>query len=141
MKSYYIVGALANERIPHVGNAIRKLGYEAFDQWHGAGPHADIEWQKYSDIKGLSYKEALADWGARHVFQFDKYHLDRCDGAILVMPAGKSGHLELGYMAGRGKETYVLFDEVPKKYDVMYQFCNDIFFKLEDLLDKLSKSS
>jgi hypothetical protein len=53
------------------------------------------------------------------------------------MPAGKSGHLELGWMAGQGKKTYVLFDEVPKRYDVMYNFTNGVFMRVEELTAKL----
>jgi nucleoside 2-deoxyribosyltransferase len=55
------------------------------------------------------------------------------------MPAGKSGHLELGYVSGKGKPTYVLFDHEPERWDVMYQFATGgVFFSLESLLEGLS---
>jgi len=47
------------------------------------------------------YDDALKGYAADHVFEFDKHHLDRCDTAILVLPAGKSGHLTWLY-AGSG---------------------------------------
>jgi nucleoside 2-deoxyribosyltransferase len=72
------------------------------------------------------------------VFEFDKFHLDRCDAAVLLMPAGKSAHLELGYMRGKGKPGFILFDEEPERYDVMVKFATDIFFKKEDLFECLS---
>jgi hypothetical protein len=58
------------------------------------------------------------------VYAFDHAHLTRCEGAVLVLPAGKSAHLELGWMLGRGKKGYVLFDKEPERWDVMYQFAD-----------------
>ena len=55
----------------------------------------------------------------------------------MLMPAGKSGHLELGYIIGRGKPGYILFDGEPERYDVMVQFATGIFFNKQELFDKL----
>lgn len=135
----YLIGALKNKKIPLIANEIRELGFEVFDDWFSPGPEADDFWREYEKTKTSSYKQALKGWAAKHIFEFDKYHLDRADIAILVMPAGKSGHLELGYSVGRGKITYVLFDEEPERWDIMYQFTNDVFFDLEELKSELKK--
>lgn len=100
MKSIYLIGSLRNDTIPHVGNRLRAEGWDAFDDWHGAGHEADDKWRDYEHIRGRSHKDSLYGFAARHVFEFDKRHLDRCDLAVLVLPAGKSGHLELGYFVG-----------------------------------------
>ena len=55
----------------------------------------------------------------------------------MVMPAGKSGHLELGYMLGQGKKGYILFDKEPDRWDVMYQFATGVFFNKEELINEL----
>lgn len=135
-----MIGSLRNKRIPEIANLLRKqIGIEVFDQWYAAGAIADDAWQEYSNIKGLSYKEALQDYNAKHVFNFDKFHLDRCDGACLVMPAGKSGHLELGYMS-KNKPTFVYFDSyMPDRYDCMYQFCTDVIFSEKELIDSIRR--
>lgn len=137
MKSIYLIGSLRNRTIIGLGNALRKEGYDPFDSWIAAGPEADDYWQSYANERGLTYKEALNDYSAMHVFHFDKSHLDRCDGGILILPAGKSGHIELGYMAGTGKPTWVLFDKVPDRFDVMYNFATDVCFSMEELLGSL----
>lgn len=138
MKSIYLIGSLRNPEIPKIGNKIRELGIEAFDDWHDAGPEADDWWRHDEKLKGRSYKEALQGWAARHVFEFDVEHLDRCDAAILVLPAGKSGHTELGYMAGLKKPTFILFDEEPERWDVMVQFArNGIFFSQDEMIEGL----
>jgi len=140
-KVVYIMGSLRNEKIPELGNKIRELGFEAFDDWFSPGPEADDFWRKYEHARGSSYKEALNNWAGKHVFEFDKFHIDRADIAVLYMPAGKSAHLELGYMIGCGKPAYILFDEEPDRWDIMVQFANDVFFSVDDLLEELKKYS
>lgn len=137
MKSVYVIGSLRNPNVPKFANALRKAGFDAFDSWYAPGPKADDFWRDYTIQRGLNYKEALQDWSAKHVFEFDKFHLDRCDTAVLLMPGGKSAHLELGYIIGRGKPGFIFFDETPKRYDVMAQFATDIFFTQKDLLKAL----
>ena len=137
----YIIGSLRNPNIPAVGKEVRALGMEAFDNWHAAGPHADDSWQAYETNRGHSYEEALHGRTAKHAFNFDRANLDLSDAAIMVMPAGKSGHLELGYMAGRGKPTYILTEAQPDRFDLMPNFAtmvtNDLASVLRDLQERL----
>lgn len=132
----YLIGSLRNPKIPHIASVLRQQPNvkEVFASWFAAGEIADDRWRDYEMGRGLSYKEALKDWAAQHVLNFDRKHLDRCDLAILVLPAGRSGHLELGYVLGQGKPGYVLFDEQPPRWDVMYGLATDVFFSLEDLI-------
>jgi recombination endonuclease VII len=131
----YTIGSLRNPKILEVAASLRELGYDAFDNWMSAGERADDSWQEYAKHRGMTYKEALQSREANHVFHFDKAYLDLCDKAILVMPAGKSGHLELGYVAGRGKPTFILTDGEPDRYDVMPQFADKIFTSKEEMLE------
>jgi len=138
MANIYLIGSLRNAKINEIAARLREAGHEVFDDWFAAGPEADDYWQKYEIAKGNNYKQGLAGYAAKHVYEFDKYHLDRNDIAILALPAGKSGHLELGYMIGKGKPGYILFDEtMPDRWDVMYQFATGVFFTIADLIDEL----
>lgn len=140
MSKIYIIGSLRNPSIPKVGAAIRAASsWEVFDDWFGGGYEADDKWKEYEETRGRTYSQAIWGENARHIFEFDKEHLDSSDAAVLVTPAGKSGHLELGYMVGQGKRTYVLFDGEPERWDVMYRFVDNVFFKLEDLLFELNR--
>lgn len=139
MKVVYLIGALKNPYVPELGNKIRALGYEVFDDWHAPGPEADDFFDKYRKQRGLNYKDALNSYAAKHIFEFDKSHLGRADIVILLMPAGKSGHLELGYCVGKGKIGYILMDGEPERVDIMHQFADEIFMNEQDLLDKLTK--
>lgn len=135
----YLIGSLENPEIPTIANQLRAAGYNVFDDWFAAGPDADKKWREYEERRGRSYKQALKGEAARNVFNFDKTHLEQSDIAVLAMPAGRSGHLELGWMLGRGKPGYILLDSNPeeakKKWDVMSLFATDVATGIEELLE------
>lgn len=122
MPSIYLIGSLRNARVPEIAARLRAEGYEVFDDWYAAGPEADDYWQKYEKARGRTYKEAIAGYASKHVVKFDYTHLNRCDVAVLLLPAGRSGHLEAGYQA-KTKPVFVLFEGEPKqeeRWDQMY---------------------
>lgn len=140
IKSIYVIGALRNKNIPDFANQLQAQGYEAFADWFSPGPDADDFLREYSKARGLSYGECLDSYAAQHVFDFDKFHLDRCDAAVMLAPAGKSAHTELGYVRGCGKPAYMVFDEVPERYDVMVKFATKIFFSREEFFKYMKEN-
>ncbi len=133
----YLISSLKNDDVPEISNKIEEeTGVEVFDSWYSPGPNADDHWKEYEEARGRSYEEALKHYAGKHVFEFDKFHIDRATIGLLILPSGKSAHLELGYMIGKGKRCYVLMD-VPDRWDVMYQFTTGIYFNMEDLIKEL----
>lgn len=132
----YLIGSLRNPKVPEIANALRGSGFEVFDDWYAAGPEADDKWRDYEIGRGHSYVEALAGYAAKHVFSFDLEHLNRSKAVVLVLPAGKSGHLELGYGIGRGKAGYILLD-TPDRWDVMYKFATRVTDDLGEIIDEI----
>lgn len=134
----YLIGSLRNPKIPELADRLREEGFDVFDDWFAAGPEADDWWQRYETERGRTYKEALAAPAANNVFRFDKKHLDMSDTVVLVMPAGKSGHLEFGYSIGMGKRGIVYFDKEPERWDVMYRFADKVVFGEQELIEALN---
>jgi hypothetical protein len=138
----YVGGSLRNPKIPEIANELQKAtGERVFADWHGAGPKADDHLREYeiarnpaSDIRTV-LKSALA----KSAFDFDKKHIDEADTFVLVMPAGRSGFLELGYALGKGKRGYVLFDGEPERWDIMLLFCNGVALSIAELVEMLMK--
>jgi len=141
MKKVYLIGSLRNPEVPLVGNQLRSLGLDVFDDWWGAGDEADEKWQAYEQIRGRKYKDAIYGRAAENIFNFDLTHLNSSDFGVLMLPSGKSGHLELGYLIGQGKPSYVLFDrlfdEDRTRWDVMYRFATKVCFNVDDLIDEI----
>lgn len=136
MTKLYLIGSLRNDRIPKLAHRLRKElpDVEVFDDWYSAGPEADDFWKEYEQARGRSYEEALEGHAARHVFEFDKKHLDASSHALLVLPAGKSGHMEIVYSAySVGSKTAILLDPDDVRWDVMYQFIPTILRRDEDI--------
>ena len=136
----YLIGSLREKRVPDVAKLLRAKGFVVFDDWYAAGPHADDAWRDYEKARGHNMAQALKGFAARNVFQFDKTHLERATSVVLVMPAGKSGHLELGWALGKGKAGYVLLDGEPERYDVMYQFATGVYTDVDSLVPDLTRS-
>ncbi len=116
---------------------LRDIGLDVFDDWYSVGEEADDKWMEYEKARGRDYYEALKGHTARHVFEYDLHHLQQADVCVLVAPAGKSGHLELGYMLGQGKPGFIYMPDEPERWDMMYLFATKIVRHPGDLLDEL----
>jgi hypothetical protein len=139
-ETIYVIGSLRLPGVRDFAEELRGRGYDVFDDWHAAGEKADEVWQEYEQHRGRSYLEALQGYHARHAFELDQRHIIRAQIGILLLPAGKSAHLELGFMLGKGKRGYVLFDKEPERWDIMYQFATGLFTNKEDLFAELEQS-
>lgn len=139
-RSIYVIGSLRNPNIPVVAAALRaSTGLRVFDDWYSAGPNADDHWKEYEQARGRDYISALAGAAAKNVYAFDKRHLEAATDVVLVLPAGKSGHLELGFCAGRGKRTYILLEAgVDPRWDVMYKFADAVVESVSQLGGKIN---
>lgn len=133
----YLIGSLRNPAVPELGNELRRLGFDVFDDWYAAGEKADDAWQAYEQGRGHTFAEALQGYAAQHVFKFDRQHIFESHLGVLVLPAGKSGHIEAGLLVGQGKPVYVLLPEEPDRFDVMYAFFAGVFTVKADLLKEL----
>lgn len=130
----YVIGSLRNPRIPEIANALDSWGVGGFAEWFAPGARADDEWKAYAQARGQDYTTALKAAAAQHVFEFDRRWLHRCEGAVLVLPAGRSCHLELGWVLGRGQPGWVLLDTPnPDRWDVMYNFATGVARDLGEL--------
>lgn len=142
----YVVGSLKNENVPRLANRIRaEVGCNVFDDWYAPGPRADEYWQAYEKQAGRTYRQAIHGKASRNVVLFDQANLDSSTHCVLLMPAGKSGHLETGYMA-YAKKAYVLFEKEPgpeDRWDQMYGLVlkngGDVLFDEEELIQLLKK--
>jgi nucleoside 2-deoxyribosyltransferase len=130
----YLIGSLRNQEVPVYANKLRELGFEVFDDWYAVGPKADDHWLEYEKARGHTYAQALQGHAARNTFHFDKRNIDQADVGVLIYPAGKSAHLELGYMIGKQKPAYIFIPQEPERWDVMTQFATGVTQSFEELV-------
>lgn len=129
----YVTGSLRNPRVPELSAYLRANDIDVFDDWYAAGPIADDSWRDYELARGHDYVEALRGYAAEHIYNFDRHHLNRAAAGVLLTPAGKSCHLELGYLAGQQKPTFILLDRDYDRWDVMYRFATSVVWTPDEL--------
>lgn len=79
------------------------------------------------------YLDALSHPRAVEGFASDKAAMEAADTFVLVLPCGRSAHLELGWAIGAGKRTVILLDD-PVTPELMYKLADGIVTSVFDLL-------
>jgi nucleoside 2-deoxyribosyltransferase len=134
----YLAGSLRNPAMPSIRDALAEAcSMPVFMDWYAAGPHADDHWKEYYDNMGLSYPEALRMPASLNTFWFDKKNIDVSACMVLALPAGKSGHLELGYHLGKGRPGFILLEEENDRWDVMYQFATGVYYDVDGIAEHI----
>jgi hypothetical protein len=141
----YVASSWRNEHQPEVVKQLRLLGHSVYDFRnpkpgnHGfAWDQIDIAWRDWTVpewFDGLSHPIAQA--GFKSDFEAMKW----ADMCVLVLPAGRSAHLELGWAVGTGKKTVLLAPDEYEEPDLMPLMCDKLFSDLSAFLAWLGPSS
>ncbi|MDZ4172565.1 MAG: hypothetical protein U1C19_10375, partial [Methanobacteriaceae archaeon] len=80
---------------------------------------------------------------SKRAFQQDKSMIEWADVLILLLPCGKSAHMELGYAKGLGKKIIIFSHNgfTMDDFEVMYGFADLITYSGLELFDKLREWS
>ncbi len=138
----YVASSWRNTRYPAVVEALCKQGWNVYDfrnppsgesgfSWSSIDP-AWQQWTPEQYLQGLQHP--LAQSG----FQQDMAALKDAEIVVMVLPCGKSAHLELGYAGGCGKRTYILMEE-NQEPELMYKMATRVCTSLDQLLEYTSK--
>lgn len=133
----YVASSWRNQYQPSVVEAIRNAGITVYDFRHpdknDNGFHwseIDSNWQQWTPEKYVkNLRHPIAEKG----YTKDMYALEQCDIAVLVLPCGKSSHLEFGFNAGRYKKGAILILEQCEP-ELMYNMASKVFTDLDDLV-------
>ncbi|NWL89586.1 hypothetical protein DMN77_18725 [Paenibacillus sp. 79R4] len=87
------------------------------------------------DVENKDARTVLKEPVVQRAFIEDKKWLDWADTVLLILPAGKSAHLEAGYAAGTGKRLVIYQEEFPAgEFDVMYGFADLVSSDLQEII-------
>jgi hypothetical protein len=107
----YLASSWRNSDQPAVVEALRTAGHEVYDfrnPPNGSGfawSEIDPGWQAW---RAVDYREKLQHPRATEGFNSDFGAMKWADVCVLLLPCGRSAHLELGWSAGAGKKTIIL---------------------------------
>jgi hypothetical protein len=123
-----------------VVNNLRACGHEVYDFRNpGPGDHGfhwseiDPEWKSWSPDE---FRAALDHPIAVSGLSKDVEGLRWCDAVVLVMPCGRSAHLELGRGIGAGKHTAILLSD--GEPELMYGMVDLVTGSLDEIDDWLN---
>lgn len=113
-------------------NAISTEGQRLAFDWKQIDPDWE-KWdiEKYLDV--LEYNEL-----SRNAFKSDLRGMQEADVCLLILPCGKSSHLEAGYMRGMGKTLYIYMPEL-ERAELTYKLANLIYVDLDQLISDLKR--
>ncbi len=142
MSRIYVASSWRNTHQPTVVEELRLAGHQVFDYRHpGNGldgfhwTEIDPDWQSWTPQE---YREKLLTHPlAAKGFLSDFRGMQWCDTCVLVLPSGRSSHLELGWCKGAGKRTIVLLDGESEP-ELMNLLADDICLSLEEVIILLS---
>ena len=104
----YVASSWRNEQQPAVVQELRAAGHEVYDFRNPAPGDTgfawsdiDPDWQSWSPEL---FRKSLSHPIAKHVFRSDMDALRNAEATVLVMPCGRSAHLELGYAVGTAEQ-------------------------------------
>lgn len=109
----YVATSWKNELQPMVVEYLRLLEHEVYDFRNPKEGDEGFHWKQVSE-RPLEewthdyWKQVLQHPRAEEGFQNDMSALHWCDACLLVMPCGRSAHMELGWAAASGRHTAVM---------------------------------
>lgn len=144
MSRIYVASSWRNAYQPNVVDRLRMAGHQVYDfrnPPHGQGGFAwsdiDPAWQEWS-AEGYR-RELLTHPVAAHGFMTDFRAMQWADTCVLVLPCGRSAHLEAGWFCGAGKRCVILLaDGEP---ELMNLLATDICTSIDEVLTLLAQKS
>lgn len=111
MARIYVASSWRNEYQPWIVGLLRQMGHSVYDFRNP--PHSTgFSWPEVGlelPCSAEDYRNALLTHPrAAQGFNADFAAMRWADTCLLVLPCGRSAHLELGWMAGAGKRTIIL---------------------------------
>jgi hypothetical protein len=139
----YVASSWRNATQPAVVAALRLAGFFVYDFREPGVSQLGFSWSaiddNWKDWDAESFRVALQHPSAQRGFAFDMTALLASAATVLVLPCGRSAHLELGYAVGAGQRTYVLSEDTHIEPELMYLMCSGICLSIAELISTMSR--
>ncbi len=151
MSRIYIASSWRNQYQQQLVEELRKRGHKVYDFKHPYGRNDVPVWESVSVtqnlrsayvekcLKGGEFKRMLLDRQSIKRFEEHFTAMQDADTCILLLPAGRSSHIEAGHMNGMGKRVFVMDTSKEVTPELMYLALNDYFFDFEELYKAVDK--
>lgn len=140
----YVASSWRNGYQEGVVKRLREEGHEVYDFKNPAPGNPGFHWGQidpdyrrgWSEPGGaVKYLKALATDIANDGFKLDFDAMKWADACVLVLPCGRSAHLEAGWFVGQGKPCLIYIPQYDEP-ELMYKMA-DIHLYLDTLVVEL----
>lgn len=121
---------------------LREAGHEVYD-FRNPPNRSGFSWEQlclgqWQDWSLLQHMEALQHPIAEAGFQSDFDAMQAADAGVLVLPCGRSAHIEAGYFVGAGKPLLILMGPDPYgEPELMHNMADELCADIPDLINRL----
>lgn len=137
-RNIYVASSWRNSYQQGVVSALRTLGHYVYDFKNPPGragfswSDIDPNWEQWSSKQ---FVRALQSQTALEGFKSNYDAMKAADTCILVLPSGRSAHLEGGYFTGADKELFIYSPENHEP-ELMYLMATDIILSFDALIER-----
>ena len=131
----YVASSWRNHYQPDVVEALRAHGHDVYNFRNPVPGDSGFSWSQITD-KPRPWPASVLTTVLGHPIAKDGFNKDadaliECDACLLVLPCGRSAHVELGFAAGLRKYTAVLMlgEEEP---ELMYRLTGPILGSIDE---------
>jgi nucleoside 2-deoxyribosyltransferase len=138
MLKIYLASSWRNDRQPTILKLLRENGFEVYDfrdpeygfRWSSIDPNW-LNWTPEQFMKHVKHTKALKG------FEKDFDAMLRADVCVLLLPCGRSAHLEAGWFIRAGKPVHFLLSNEAFEPELMYNLATGIHSTTESLIFSL----
>ncbi len=137
----YVASSWRNSRQPAIVKLLREEGHEVYDFRNPAEADSGFHWgeidPRWKEWSPAQFVTGLDHYLAEEGFQKDMEAMLWADAFVLVMPCGRSAHLEAGWALGTGKPTAILLESADP--ELMYKMATELCLDTDGLLRFLAE--
>ncbi len=138
----YIASSWKNEiELKQIAQILRNKGHMVDLFCETTNSRTAFHWscfvEKEEDLIKYDATSFIKEEKVQKAFIQDKAWLDWAECCILVLPSGRSAHLEAGYAKGQGKKLYILGGFEKGEFDVMYGFADILTDNINDIIQDM----
>lgn len=135
----YVASSWRNERQPFIVKALVDAGHDVYDFREPAENNKGFHWSEIDPgwkswtpgqfIAALNHPVAVSgytlDWNA----------MNEADACVMVMPCGRSAHIEAGFFIGACKPLYILLSD--GEPELMYNMATGVCESIEQVIEMM----
>lgn len=141
-KRIYVASSWRNPYQPQAVERFRAAGHFVYDFRNPPSGSLGFDWAEidpaWKTWTPQQFIDALGHEIAEEGFKDDVDGMEWADVFVLLLPCGRSAHLEAGWAIGRDIPTYVVVGDRLEEAELMYKLANRVESSIDDVIDLLA---